>query len=77
MLDDGCEICTNEELGLPDSEIILLRDLHLTSKYTRDEMIDAIDDYLSDCYGFCVIDYSYKVVDDYIEIDDIRWDTED
>ena len=37
-------------------------------------VVEVINDYLSDNYGWCVNNYDYEVKDDKIEITNIDWD---
>lgn len=46
----------------------------LIDKYTAEALCDAINEYLSDKYGYCNNGYNYDVK---IEITNIDWDLED
>lgn len=49
-------------------------DWHLMDDYEKEE---ALNDYLSDEFGFCVNTYFYEECGDTIEITEIDWDTSD
>lgn len=54
---------------LPKKVKICLSDLF--EEYKWEEVLDKINDYLSDTYGYCVEGYSY---DSAITVQDIEWD---
>lgn len=39
-----------------------------------DELVDMINDYLSDNYGYCLEDYTYNIEDNKVIVFDIVWD---
>lgn len=64
-----------DDVDLPTEIYVDLEDLGL-GYYATEEMInDAINDYLSETYGWCVKGYCYDALDDGIEITNIDWDT--
>ena len=40
----------------------------------KDEICEAVSDYLSRTYGYCINGYCYEAT---IEVDEIDWDTEE
>lgn len=65
------------EETLPEEEEMEI-DSCLADAIDDDDYVqEAINNYLSDKYGYCVEDYDYEIVDDKIKISLISWDTED
>ena len=65
------------EETLPEEEELEI-DSCLADAIDDDDYVqEAINNYLSDKYGYCVEDYDYEIVDDKIKISLISWDTED
>ena len=65
------------EETLPEDEEMEI-DSCLADAIDDDDYVqEAINNYLSDKYGYCVEDYDYEIVDDKIKISLISWDVED
>ena len=62
---------------LPKDLILRLTDLNWQYCETQDDKEEAICNFLSDSYGFCVCSYQYEIFGNEICITDIVWDTKD
>ena len=62
---------------LPKRLTLDLDVLGLDEYSDKDEIEDAINDYLSDEYGFCVNSWEYEIESDVIFISNIDWDTDE
>ena len=66
-----------EDLGLP-TEVRMEIDSCLADSIEDEEyLIEEINNYLSDTYGWCVWNYDYEIVGDEILISNIEWDLEE
>lgn len=75
------EVFGREDLGLPDEVIVSAEDVEIKNWGDEEEVNQALSDYLSDAFGYCLNEFNYEldtcdsgeVVE--IIVKDINWDT--
>lgn len=66
-----------EDLGLPTEARMDIDSCLADSIEDEEYVVEEINNFLSDTYGWCVWNYDYEVVGDEILITNIEWDLDD
>lgn len=62
-------------MKLPRKVIIQKKDILVDNYDNEEELVEVINNYLSDNYGYCMHDYELKITPRTIVVSRICWDT--